>query len=299
MIPAIGHKKVAEVTKSDILALHGSLSTKRATANQVLALLSKAFNLAEDWDWRARNTNPCHKVKKYDIEERELILTEKQIGDLNQSLFTLADEGKIPQPMVDLVRLLMLTGCRLREIMHARTDWIDRGRSLLLLPQENSKVGQRRIPLSPACMEIIDAMPPGHDWLIPGKVKGEPMITPYKPWALIKKHAKVPAELRMPDLRHTAGSLGHLAGMSQKEIQILLGHKSMKTTERYLHGAKGGEQSISDKMSTLITGAWDKPSSLQSRRDGTIETNGAGLIRRHFYDLEFLCRAKIWRRKWN
>lgn len=257
ILPTLKNKKVKEVTRADILKLHGSLSEMPATANQVIALLSKAFNLAEDWEWRGRNTNPCHKIKKYDINQRELILTQDQIFNLSESLNTLSEAKKISQPMANLVRLLMVTGCRLREIMHAKTSWIDKERNLLLLP--DSKVGKRNIALSPTSMTIIlKIMEVEQEWLIPSSNPKQPMTTPYKYWDVIKKHAGLPSELRIHDLRHTAGSLGHLAGMSQKEIQIMLGHKQMSTTERYLHGAAGGDAAIADKLSNVIVGAWGK-----------------------------------------
>lgn len=254
ILPSLGSKKVRSVTKADILGLHGSLSLKPATANQCLALLSKAFNLAEDWEYRDRHTNPCHKVKKYVIKERELILSQDEIYRLNATMADLVASSAITKEMALLVRLLMLTGCRLREIMHARMDWVDLDRSLLLLP--DSKVGQRKIPLSPAAVELIESMPADQEWLIPGKVKGEPLITPYKAWSRIKKKAGLPKELRMHDLRHTVGSLGHMSGLSQKQIQLLLGHKNIATTARYIHGAAGETAIIAEKMGNVIVAAF-------------------------------------------
>lgn len=253
ILPQLGKKKVKDLKRSDILSLHGSLSEKPATANQVLALLSKALNLCETWEWRPRNSNPCHEVKKYKIRERELILTPVQIKTLNSSLDELLSAGEIREPMVNLVRLLMLTGCRLREIMHAQRDWVDHERQLLLLP--DSKVGQRKIALSGPAMDIISGIATSETWLIPGRRHGQPMDTPYKAWARIKERAGLPTELRIHDLRHTAGSLGHMAGLSQKQIQIMLGHKQMSTTERYLHGATGDDAVIAAKLGSVITGA--------------------------------------------
>lgn len=255
ILPAMGTRKVNEVTRSQVLTFVGNMSETPATANQCLALLSKAFNLAEDWDWRPRNSNPCSRIKKYKLQERETILSPKDIGRLNETLTTLLVENAISQPMANLVRLLMLTGCRLREIMHARREWVDHERSLLILP--DSKTGQRRIPLSPACMAIISTMQEGQEWLIPGRCKDAPMETPYKAWALIKQRAGLPAEMRIHDLRHTVGSLGHMAGLSQKQIATMLGHAQLSTTERYLHGMTGDAAVVADKIGSMITLAWD------------------------------------------
>lgn len=254
ILPAMGKKKVKDVKRSDILSLHGSLTDKAATANQVLALLSKAFNLCEIWEWRQRNTNPCHDVKKYKIHQRELILSPMQIKKLNTTVDAMRYDGEITDAMSNLVKLLMLTGCRLSEIMRARREWVDHERQLLLLP--DSKVGQRKIALSGPAMDIISEIPAKSTWLIPGRCHGQHLDTPYKAWNRIKVKAGLPAELRIHDLRHTAGSLGHMAGLSQKQIQIMLGHKQMSTTERYLHGAAGDDAAIAAKMGTVMSGAW-------------------------------------------
>lgn len=254
--PLAGERKVAEFTKADVLTIHGSLSDKPATANQVLALLSKAFNLAEDWGWREQGSNPCRRIKKYKINERELILTTPQIKALSNALISLETENKITQPMVNLVRLLMLTGCRLREIMHAKLSWVDHERSLLILP--DSKVGQRKIPLAPLAMDIINSIPDG-EWMIPSRVNGIPMDSPYKEWSAIKSAADLPAELRLHDLRHTAGSLGHMAGLTQQQIATLLGHKQISTTARYLHGYHGDGERIAETVSNVISLAWSNP----------------------------------------
>ena len=237
ILPALGSKRVEAITRADILVLHGSLADKPATANACVALLSKAFNLAELWEWRT-TANPCRQVKKFKIRERETILTHEQIGRLNDALNEMVAEYEIPQAMADLVRLLLITGCRLNEIMSARQEWIDRERQLLLLP--DSKVGQRRIALSGAAMEIIESIPRG-EWLIHGDVAGEHLESPHYMFKKLKKRADLPADLRPHDLRHTAGSLAHMAGLTQKQVATMLGHKQIATTARYLHGFAGDD----------------------------------------------------------
>lgn len=253
VLPFFKGRKVATITKADILTLHGSLADKKATANQVLALLSKALGLAEEWGMRPQNSNPCKGVKKYVIEERELILTIEELKTLNKVLMDLVDSGEIPPAMADLVRLLMITGCRLNEIMSAEQAWVDRTRRLLILP--DSKTGKRKIPLAPIAMAIVDGIPPGR-WLIPGRVTGTHMTDPYDYWALIKERGGLPQELRHHDLRHTAGSLGHMNGLTQKQIATMLGHKQLSTTERYLHGFVGDNAKSAEKVAGVITAEW-------------------------------------------
>ena len=65
VLPAFGHKKVAEVTFSDCDGLHRKI-TRRGTkhrANRVIALLSKAFNLSIRWGWRARQSVQGHRAQ--------------------------------------------------------------------------------------------------------------------------------------------------------------------------------------------------------------------------------------------
>ena len=253
ILPAMARRKVRDVSRPDVLSRHGSLALKPATANQVLALLSKAFNLAEEWGWRDRLTNPCAGVKKFPIRQRELILSAAQLKALNATLTDMVEDGTLRPHTAALFRLLLLTGARKTEIMLARREWVDTDRQLLLLP--DSKTGQKRIHLPDAAMAIIGAMPDGR-WLIPGHVLGKPMLSANKAWQRVKARAGLPAELRIHDLRHTAGSWGHAAGLSQKEIADQLGHTQMSTTERYLHGTNSRRSGVANRVADAITAAW-------------------------------------------
>ena len=56
--PKLGPMKVAEVTRSDVINLHYEMRKAPYQANRTLSLLSKMFNVAEDWSLRAEGTNP-------------------------------------------------------------------------------------------------------------------------------------------------------------------------------------------------------------------------------------------------
>ena len=256
IIPILGAKMpVRDIDQADILKLVGKLSDRRATANQVIALMSKAMNLAEVWKWRPKHSNPCHGVKKFEIAEKECILNPDQIKALNITLLTMTATGEIKSDFADFIRLLMLTGCRKCEIMHAKASWIDLHQGLLLLP--DSKTGQKKVILSLPAYQIAETLvADGREWLIPGQRNGQPLQTPYKVWKAVKVAAGLPIELRLHDLRHTAGTLAHMAGATQKEIQKLLHHKQMSTTERYIHAVAGSADRTAGALANVITGAW-------------------------------------------
>jgi len=251
ILPKWGTRKVESITRGDVLTLHGSMAANPAKANHVLALLSKAFNLAETWEWR-RALNPCGKVKKYKIPEVEAIMTPAQIAAVDSAAADMAATGEIPRPMLTLIRLLFLSGCRLNEIMSARQEWVDRERNLLVLP--DSKVGQRKIALSEAAMLVIDSVPAGM-WLIRGRTKGEHMKYPWALWRSVLKRAGVTGRVRIHDIRHTVGSLAHRNGLSQLEVARLLGHRNLSTTQRYLHGFTGDGARSAELVASVMAQA--------------------------------------------
>ncbi|MDE2075368.1 MAG: integrase arm-type DNA-binding domain-containing protein, partial [Alphaproteobacteria bacterium] len=65
ILPALGHLKVPDVTRSDISNLMKKMSRTRPNANRVLAVTRKMFNMAEVWGLRPDGSNPCRHVPKY------------------------------------------------------------------------------------------------------------------------------------------------------------------------------------------------------------------------------------------
>lgn len=247
---ALGRRRVAEVTKSDCTALHASWAHQRVTANHIRALLSKAMSLAVEWGWRT--DNPVERTPRFKIAPRETILTPAQLAMLDAELDT------HPLPFANLIRLLAITGCRLNEIMSAERSWVDLQRRVLVLP--DSKTGPRQVPLPAAAISIIQAMSP-HRWLIPGRKRNSHLSRPNIRWDKLVRDLGLPAGLRIHDLRHTAGSLGHQAGLSQRQIADQLGHRDLATTARYLHGA-GDRAAAAERVAEAVTAGW--------RRDATI-----------------------------
>lgn len=259
ILPKHAAKKVAEWTKADVLKLQGELADKPAAANSVIALLGKAFNLSEDWGWRPQNSNPCRRVKKYKLKKKAMFLSLEQVGAVDHALDELVAEASIGRPMAALTRLWLITGCRNSEIRTAERAWVNFDLKALMLP--DSKVGTREIPLPDVALDIIrgldEAYGADRKWLIPGRIAGQCLKSPWAMWKRIAKRAGVPLQATPHTLRHTVGSLGHrAAGLSQKQVQMQLGHKQMSTTEIYIHGAQSEQAKAAEKIAEVITVNW-------------------------------------------
>ncbi|OFW83158.1 MAG: hypothetical protein A2018_01250 [Alphaproteobacteria bacterium GWF2_58_20] len=252
IIPRFGNRRVGEITRADILEMQSAMFAKHHTANRVVALLSKAFNLSEVWGWRTPGSNPCRHVKKYPEDGRDRMLNPEELGRLGQALLQLEAQRIDPPSFVPLIRLLLFTGCRRSEISNAQWSWVDFENSLLMLP--DSKTGRKIVQLSEAAMEIIRELPreKGAIYILPGRIKGQPIKSPRAAWESLITMAELP-DLRVHDLRHTVGSIGHRIGLSQKLIAGMLGHKQMATTERYLHTYDSDRKDATDRTAKQIS----------------------------------------------
>jgi len=114
--PAIGKFKIQDISRPDISKFHQSLKDTPYQANRALGVLSKLFNLAEEWGLRPDGSNPCRHVKKFKEEKRERYLSNSELTRLGQALTKGEQEGIESPYVVAALRLLILTGCRLGEI---------------------------------------------------------------------------------------------------------------------------------------------------------------------------------------
>lgn len=231
ILPRMATLKVADLKRADIQRLHHAMEDTPHNANRALEVVTKALNLAEVWGWRDEGTNPAMHVKAYPEQHRQRTLTDAEL----KRLWAVLDETEADQlvPAAQLFKLLLLTGCRLSEWTNARWDWIDRERQLLRLP--DSKTGARDVFLPDDAMAILKALPRSSVFVLPGTTGG-PMGGVQKIWRRIRKAAQL-EDVRIHDLRHTVGSLGHRAGLTQRQIADLLGHRQLATTARYINSA--------------------------------------------------------------
>ena len=245
---------IEKVSRQDVARLHFDLRDRPYAANKTLAVLSKFFNWCEKYGHRPDHTNPCRHVDKYREVARQRFLSsdeQKRLGDaLNQA----EDEGLATPYAIRALKLLSLTGARLREILDLKWEYVDFDRGVIELP--TSKTGAKTIYLNPLAIEIIESTPKqmGNPYVICGLVQGKPINNLQKPWIRIIKLANLD-DVRIHDLRHTFASVAVNGGMSLPMIGALLGHTQPATTARYAHLAidplKRASELVSEQILTV------------------------------------------------
>ncbi|HQS94675.1 MAG TPA: tyrosine-type recombinase/integrase [Alphaproteobacteria bacterium] len=233
ILPSLGNLKVSSLTRTDIAKLHHSFQHLPTTANRILSLLSKALNLAELWGYRPNHSNPCLHIKKYSENKRERFLNQDEIARLMQALEK--EKGICQNPWtIHAIRLLLLTGCRLNEILTLTWNEVDFDNQCLRL--QDSKTGKKLVYLSSPALEVFRMIPRITDnpHVICGDKEGSHLINLQKPWQRVRARAGL-EDVRLHDLRHTFASIAASNGLSLPIIGALLGHKQAQTTARYAH----------------------------------------------------------------
>ena len=134
-----------------------------------------------------------------------------------------------------IVGLLIQCGCRVSELLHAEWSHFDLERRLWRIPQ--SKTGKARfVPLSQGALDLIAELPryKGCPYLIPNPKTLKPWVGIFMSWDTARKQAGL-ADVRLHDLRHSFASLLINSGRTLYEVQHILGHTQVKTTQRYAH----------------------------------------------------------------
>jgi integrase len=151
----------------------------------------------------------------------------------------------------------MVTGSRLREILHLRWREVDLSLGLLLLP--DSKSGRKTIILSAPAIKILSGLRRNGEYVFPGTDEGKPRRDLKKPWAAVTKRAGL-IGLRIHDLRHSYASVavGKELQLGLPVIGKLLGHSQLSTTARYAHLGDEPLRAASEAVAMKIAGAMAK-----------------------------------------
>ena len=257
VVPPIGALRLTEVKKADVMKLHRRIGKERPVrANRVIAALSSMYRYAAAAGAIEEGINPCIGVDRFREEGKERFLDTGELERLGATLRLAETEG-LPWSTDDrkvgakhlareenrrhvispfataAIRLLLFTGCRLREILHLRWNEVDFDRGLLLLP--TSKTGKKAVILSAPALTVLNELPRIGQYVIAGGTAGnkeeKPRSDLKRPWTKISEHAGL-VEVRLHDLRHSFASVGAGGGLGLQIIGKLLWHARAETTQR-------------------------------------------------------------------
>jgi integrase len=273
IVPKLGRLTVGGVERRDIQKLHHAMRGTHRQANQVLSLLSKAFNLAEAWGWRTQGTNPCRYVQKFKEAARDRFLSDDEMKRIGAALDELENAHRLAPGVADVVRLLALTGCRLGEVQQLRWDDVNFERSVFELA--TSKTGKRDHIVGATTLAFLAALPrvEGCPWVFPGvqskwlnpntKIKNnEDCLSQsviqhawngkIRPAAKLEEQDTGLPSVHLHDLRHTVGTYAGQTGANAFLIRDKLGHKTTAMTNRYVNKDNSPVRVLSDQVESRV-----------------------------------------------
>ncbi|MFM0327837.1 tyrosine-type recombinase/integrase [Caballeronia glebae] len=129
-------------------------------------------------------------------------------------------------------------GLRISEVAHLKATDIDSQRMVIRVNQGKNRK-DRYVMLSPRLLEILraywhDAHP--RDWLFPGDIPGHPISADAIRQACnrARQRSGIQKPITPHSLRHAFATHLLETGTDVRRIQLLMGHRSLSTTSRYL-----------------------------------------------------------------
>ncbi|MDE0242090.1 MAG: tyrosine-type recombinase/integrase [bacterium] len=253
LLPAFGLQRLDRITPAMVHRWFDDYSrTAPGGANSCLQILSQVLNHAvlcshiTSNPARSVTLNPRKKLTRF-LSREEL---DRLHGVLDR-LESLAQISPVQRMQLDIIRLLMLTGCRKAEIIRLQKQEVY-GASLRLL---DSKTGPRTVFLNTEARTIIDRRMAGASaFIFPSSLNpGRPLCNDLRLWYSIRKAAGI-NDVRLHDLRHTFASYAVMEGTPLPVVARLLGHSQTTTTLRYAHTGDRETEAAAERVAGLISG---------------------------------------------
>lgn len=225
-------RQLSTIDTGAVRALHARIGTEHGkySANRLLALLHAMFRLAVID--KIMRENPAAGISKFPEESRERFLSPEEMPKFMAALEAEPDTG-----IRDALKMCLWTGARKSNVLAARWDEIDLRGAVWTIPAGKAKAGKSySIPLSPVLVELLQqrraATDKGCPWVFPSSGKTGHLVEIKAAWKAILARAGL-ENLRVHDLRRTAGSWMAAAGTSLPVIGKTLGHSSQAATAVY------------------------------------------------------------------
>jgi len=240
-IDKIGHKKVSEVSKFDVMVAFNQLPQKlsNATKNRYKSAISSVFSYAvRTYDL---SVNPVsfiqslrennERVRYLSKSEKDRLLNECQNSSWNKLYL--------------IVLMAITTGARKGELERLKWSDIDFDRGLAYVHQ--TKNGEPRVlPLTKQVLNELGRVGRDAELIFNSSIKPTKAYEFRKEWIKALNRAEID-DFRFHDLRHTCASYLAQNGASLLEIADVLGHKQIQMSKRYAHLCVSHKQKLIEK----------------------------------------------------
>lgn len=237
LLPRFGNLHLDRIQRKDIQQLlveRKAAGAAPSSINRLLILMSYIFNLAIKWEIHAVKVNPCVNVPLLqENNKRERYLTIEETQRLYEAVCR--SDNKM---LRFIVPMLILTGARKREVLDAKWSDFDMQRRIWRIPM--SKSGKtRHVPISDGVVAILNQIPRYEcEWAFANPDTEKPFQSFHGSWNTARNSVGL-TDVRVHDLRHSFASMLVNSGRTLYEVQKILGHAQIKTTQRYAHLSQG------------------------------------------------------------
>ena len=231
VLPAFGSKPLDRITPAQVRRWFDAYSESApGGANRTLDILRQIMNFAIACGHI--EANPTRGVKRNRRTPLTRFLSRDEITRLHRVLDRHAERGGESPKQADIIRLLLLTGCRKSEIVGLRWSEV-RGNALEL---GDSKTGPRSVPLNSPARHILERqLRSGSEFVFPSsRHPSRPRHHDIELWYRVRREAGI-EDVRLHDLRHTHASHAVMNGVPVPVVSRLLGHSNVRMTLRYAH----------------------------------------------------------------
>lgn len=260
LLPAWGDKPLDSIRRIDGVDLHAEITAqinphtgegKHRRANAVIVLGCRIFSLSVEWELCTKN--PLTKFKRNPENERTRFLNKAESARLNTQLDFWSPTKT---DSVDMVRLLWLTGSRLGEVVALTWGMLDLDGAVWIKPAPITKPREEQVlPLSPEVVAILRRRRDEAGTVSLPNVRvfnnGDCRARVERDWRLIRAAAGL-NDLRLHDFRHDHASILVANGMNLPVVGKLLGHQSIRTTEKYAHLDLGPQRAAAELVGRIV-----------------------------------------------
>ncbi|EPC1625783.1 tyrosine-type recombinase/integrase [Yersinia enterocolitica] len=250
IVPQLGDIEILDITRLKIQSyINGLTHLKCSTRNRHLNLIKAIYSFAVEFGYM--DISPVAGMRTF--KEPASLRKTLEPGEFSSLIRVLKEEVVAePRDTLSLIMLLAFTGMRLGEARAALIEDINFKQSTLFL--RDSKSGDSRlVPLCRDAKEILRMQQSkyGATGLIFRSMKGGMVSEPRRLMAKLCEKAGI-RKCLLHELRYTAGSAMLAATNNIYAVKVFLGHRNIKTTERYISFFRGQQHEDVEKAMTLM-----------------------------------------------